>query len=487
MAALLRVRPGFPFTFGLTLAVIGLIAYPFGAGLWYNNTGVADSDWVKELYVRKEVALADAPSPRVLIVGGSGCLFTIDAEHIGARLGKPAVNLCSHAGVALEYFLAYARRHARPGDSVVIVPEHRVLFRKEPEIAETKWKYFSTWDRRHYLEHGLIGALKSIYRIPFRDLAAAKQGLEAHEQRNAGYPASRLSTAGDMRLRTPITPTRLKNLKDLFVLPSPAADVLVRDMVRWAKGRGVHLYAVPEATALAPEDYPLTETLFALMKTWWRDRGVTLLVPHEDGRLPPDLFQDTAQHGGAGLQYVWSNHIADAMLGVSSEARDILLLPSHPVEGEPSQRTLPKGARAMVYSPEEERAWGVINDSGIARAIGGGARVFAGAPSLSVPGFDVETVSSKRETEAEVLRRHAGDIILRCPSGQEPPPPGFRVRTESAGGKCSILIDGRDIAAPWPHTQIRTLDAGRAIVTGVYQFDADGTVLTDWLGELKRQ
>lgn len=485
MAAALHVRPGFLAIFTVTLALAGLVAYPVGAALWYNNAGAAGIDWTNELYVRKDVALAEAVSPRVLFVGGSGCLFTIDAELIGARLGKPAVNLCSQASIALEYFLAHARRHARPGDTVIIVPEHRVLFRKEPQISEDKWKYFTTWDRRHYFEHGLIGGLRTLYRIPFRDLASAKQGVGPHEKRNTVYPAYRLGPAGDMRLRMSITPTRLKNLEDLFVLPSPAADTLVREMVSWANGRGVHVYAVPEATSLAPEDYPLTNQLFALMKTWWSDRGVKLLVPYEDGRLPPDLFLDTAQHGGAGLQYVWSNHVADALLGTETNEKDILLLPSHPAEAEPFLRTPTKGARAMVYSTKEERPWGVINDAGIARAIGAGARVYLGSPSLRVPGYEIVAVSSKRETEAEVLKRHAGDKVFRCPPGS-PLPPEYRVRTEMSGGKCSILIEDRDVAEPWPNVQLRTMDTRRGILTGVYQFDADGTVLTEWLGELKK-
>lgn len=497
IAVALRVRPGFLFAFGLALACIGLVAYPLGTAYWYTNLGSPDADWVNDLHIRKEAALAAADSPRVLFVGGSGCLFTIDAELISERLGKPAVNLCSHAGVALEYFLAYARRHARPGDSVVIVAEHRVLFRKEPEISEIKWKYFTTWDRGHYWEHGLLGALRTLYRIPLRDLAAVKHERTEVNKGNITYPAYRMSPAGDMRLRMSITPTRLTNLPDLFVLPSPAADRLVREFTAWARGRGVSVYAVPEATSLAPADYPLTNDLFALKKTWWGDRGVTLLVPHEDGRLPPDLFQDTAQHGGAGLQYVWSNHVADALLDIEVKARDILLLPSHPVEGEPFLRTPPKGARAMVYSTSEERNWGVINADGIARAMAGGARVYVGAPSLRVPGYEVTTLSSKRETEADVVKRHAGDVILRCPPAAAPTELStvlrtavvetYRVRIESANGLCSILIDDRDLAAPWPHLQFRTLDAARGILTGVYQFDADGTVLTEWLGELHRQ
>lgn len=497
MAAVLRARPGFLAVFGLTLLVAGLVAYPVGVARWYTNIGNPEADWVNDLHIRKEVALATAPSPRVLLVGGSGCLFTLDAELIGQRIGKPAVNLCSHAGVALEYFLAYARRHARPGDSVVIAAEHRVLFRKEPEISEIKWKYFTTWDRGHYWEHGLIGGLRTLYRIPLRDLAAVKHERTEADKGNITYPAYRMSPFGDMRLRMPMTPARLTNLADLFVLPSPAADQLVRDFSSWARGRGVRVYAVPEATSLAPEDYPLTNELFALKKNWWGDRGVTLLVPHEDGRLPPDLFQDTAQHGGAGLQYVWSNHVADALIGASIEARDILLLPSHPVEGEPFLRTPPKGARAMVYSTKEQRAWGVINDAGIARAIANGARVFAGAPSLRVPGYDITTISSKRETEAELSKRHAGEMILRCPPNAAPSVmptvlrtgvlEEYRLRIETANGMCSILIDDRDLAAPWPHRQLRTLDAARGILTGVYQFDADGTVLTEWLGELKKQ
>ena len=497
MAVALRARPGFLFAFGLALACIGLIAYPLGAAYWYSNLGSPDADWVNELHIRKEVALAETDSPRFLFIGGSGCLFTIDAELISERLGKPAINLCSHAGVALEYYLAYARRHARPGDSVVIAVEHRGLFRKEPAISEIKWKYFTTWNRGHYWEHGLLGGLQTLYRIPLRDLAEAKHERTEADKGNITYPAYRMSRSGDMRLRMAVTPARNANLPENFVLPSPAADQLVREFTSWARGRGVHVYAVPEATALAPEDYPLANELFALKKTWWVDRGVTLLIPHEDGRLPPDIFQDTPKHGGAGLQYVWSNHVADALLGTTAESRDILLLPSHPVEGEPFLRTPPKGARAMVYSTTEERAWGVINDAGIARAMAGGARVYVGAPSLRIPGYEVSTLSSKRETEAEIVKRHAGDAILRCPPAAAPTELStvlrtavvetYRVRIEATNGLCSILIDDRDLAAPWPHLQFRTLDAARGILTGVYQFDADGTVLTEWLGELHRQ
>ena len=137
---------GVPLIWFLTVLALGAVLYPVSVARYYNNVGRQhDADWVHHLFLRKEAALQLAPSgPRVLIVGGSGCLFSLDAAVLERELEQPVINLCSHAGVGLEYMLARARRHARPGDTVLLALEYRVLnlpdqiVNDEPKLNECK-------------------------------------------------------------------------------------------------------------------------------------------------------------------------------------------------------------------------------------------------------------------------------------------------------------------------------------------------------------
>lgn len=152
----IETGPGFSGSWILTVAILGGLAYPAIVAAWYNNLGNTNGDWVHHLFLRKEAALHLAgDAPRVLIAGGSGCLFSFDAEALERELKQPVVNLCSHAGAGLEYMLARTRRHVRPGDTVILNPEYRVLISPDPRQTRIEWDYFTTWDRRHYLEHGL--------------------------------------------------------------------------------------------------------------------------------------------------------------------------------------------------------------------------------------------------------------------------------------------------------------------------------------------
>ncbi|MCC7418387.1 MAG: hypothetical protein IT176_14720 [Acidobacteria bacterium] len=108
------------------IAVLGLAwigAYAF------NAAGLdTDVSWTRSVYLQKRaIAASLPPGPRVLVVGGSGVHYGVDALELERELRMPAVNFGLHAGLGLGPILALALDEVRAGDIVVLIPEFGIL------------------------------------------------------------------------------------------------------------------------------------------------------------------------------------------------------------------------------------------------------------------------------------------------------------------------------------------------------------------------
>jgi hypothetical protein len=63
------------------------------------------------------------PSPKVLLVGGSGTLFGMDSGYLEGRLGIPVVNHGLHGGMPLDWLLDVSLRYVNKDDIVVLTLE----------------------------------------------------------------------------------------------------------------------------------------------------------------------------------------------------------------------------------------------------------------------------------------------------------------------------------------------------------------------------
>lgn len=77
--------------------------------------------------IAKLTRLQDAPSPRLIIVGGSGSAFGIDSELIRKETAFEPVNMGLYAGFGIDYLLNQVREGAREGDTVLLIPEYDIL------------------------------------------------------------------------------------------------------------------------------------------------------------------------------------------------------------------------------------------------------------------------------------------------------------------------------------------------------------------------
>jgi hypothetical protein len=517
----------------VTLALLGGLVYPLGVALYYNNAGrQPDADWVRHLFLRKEAALALAGAgPRVLVVGGSGCLFSLDVAVMERELGQPVVNLCSHAGLGLEYFLARARRHARSGDTVVLALEYRVMNFPDGSQSNIEWNYFTSWDRRHYLEHGVRDAYGMLYRIPFSGLwesgAAWKRIREGYRDQ-LHYDVLAMTAGGNLHQSTGNLKPLFGRIELQFHPPSEYTGQMVGEFAKWAKGRGVRVVGAYQAAAVDAVDDWRTKEYFRLLPEWWRGLGIEPMGTPEQAKWRPAYFMDTMHHGGPGVAYQNGLRVAAAMRGGSTAGGgEVLLLPAHP-----SRSVLPlparEGAEVELWAEGDEEAEGRVR-----AYLQSGRRVRASTSALGnqlrARGFTVKPTVEEYTTAKEVLEANRERIVVACV--RRDAPAGFaldgmragvaaagvwregqwtmeqgektaalatrfeaglatgermeyRVEIQATESGCGIKTYEVDRYPSGAAVRMMVIDPARGIAKGLYEFGADGRAEVRWLGEV---
>lgn len=97
-------------------------------GYGYNVYYGGELSWLRAMYQRK-VAIAQQleGSKRLIITGGSGAHYTVNAQLMEQALGIPVVNLGLDGPVGLDVILPSVLDVIRSGDTVLLIPEYLLL------------------------------------------------------------------------------------------------------------------------------------------------------------------------------------------------------------------------------------------------------------------------------------------------------------------------------------------------------------------------
>jgi hypothetical protein len=85
------------------------------------------SAWAHGLYKQKLARLHQLRGNRIYVVSGSSSLFSLDTQVLSQAIGRPVLNLATHAGLGLSYILDRAEREMQPGDTIIFTPEYSLL------------------------------------------------------------------------------------------------------------------------------------------------------------------------------------------------------------------------------------------------------------------------------------------------------------------------------------------------------------------------
>ena len=100
----------------------------WGSGYFYNVRYGGELSWLRMMYEDKIAIASQIEAPRrLLITGGSGAHYTINAQLMEQELGFPVVNLGIDGPVGINVILPSILGQVRQGDIVLLVPEYLLL------------------------------------------------------------------------------------------------------------------------------------------------------------------------------------------------------------------------------------------------------------------------------------------------------------------------------------------------------------------------
>lgn len=287
------------FRFLLTVAISLVVALVLVALL--PVLGIARSSaeiaWVASLYADKTRIAETVNGPRILVVGGSGTLFSFDAEVATKRLGRPVVNYGTHAGLGLGYILDRAGRILRPGDVVLLAPEYEIL-QQQSAANEYAIQLTAFYDRAYLRRLPLTESFR--YMLGYDVLPSLAVGARVALHRP---PAQRtditLDSFGDARGNT-VAQSKgglpLDSVSDKRPI-SGIAEAALRRFMEEAKARQVQVIAIPPALVETPASQSAVFQAFQQSRAALFTRlGIAQLGVPPDGFLPPSDMYDSVYH-----------------------------------------------------------------------------------------------------------------------------------------------------------------------------------------------
>lgn len=163
------------------MVLLSLLLLTVLTGLW--RLLPVDQDHFFAATIDKHRRLAQASSPKIVLVGGSNLACGVDSERLQQALHQPVVNMGLHADIGLAYMLAEIRDHLSSGDQVIIVPEYEQFFGlrnghmgvlKVMSYQRRGWRHLHTcgqWQvvilqALNYLQGKVKYALEEVFRVP---------------------------------------------------------------------------------------------------------------------------------------------------------------------------------------------------------------------------------------------------------------------------------------------------------------------------------
>jgi hypothetical protein len=105
------------------IALLSLAILLTGVAIGQYDARAQDDNYLAAV-LEKDRIIRSAPSPKIVLVGGSNLAFGVDSKMMQDSLGLPVVNMGLYAKLGLKYMLAQVRPYIKAGDVVVVVPEY---------------------------------------------------------------------------------------------------------------------------------------------------------------------------------------------------------------------------------------------------------------------------------------------------------------------------------------------------------------------------
>lgn len=291
------------------LAMLGVIAV-------LPLTGAIKTDpsapWIDGLYKQKIAALRAQPHGRIYVVSGSSSLFSLDTKVLSDAVGRPVINLATHAGLGLTYILDRAEREMQPGDTIIFTPEYPLLT-LPPEPSNITIDYVSFFDRGYiatrpaaeqmhfYLGYGFIDSVIETIKTLRTGKQVGRDDLTIDALGNARGNTVALSVKESAQFAP--------NGETSAITPQAIADL--QKFADLARARHARILAFPIALIRLPGfETPGQKALRDHVRALFRQMGMVTRGDDDTGWLDPSGIYDSAVHANDAGRAVYTARIA---------------------------------------------------------------------------------------------------------------------------------------------------------------------------------
>ena len=255
------------------------------------------STWIHSLVEAKEHAAANIEGPRLIVLGGSGTLYSLRARDLSRELGIPVLNAGLHAGLGRRYILDMGRRLARPGDTIVLSLEYELYFEHEhnPVLVD----YLSAWEPQYFRAFDLADQVNDIFTMKFSRLVnpLLLQAFNAYPPYDFYVDGEGDLLRNNSVLKLAIMARNISEPPAVRPVPAYAREDFA-GFADWALAHHVRLLAVPPCTAFfhALVDDPGYEQRFEAIEATFRELGIPFVQHLRESLLDRGLFFDSMYH-----------------------------------------------------------------------------------------------------------------------------------------------------------------------------------------------
>lgn len=291
------------------LATLALIAMaPLVPGMKTDPS----SPWIDGLYRQKIAALRALPDQRIYVVSGSSSLFSLDTKVLSHAVGRPVINLATHAGLELPYILNRAERQMQPGDTIIFTPEYP-LMGLAVEPGQLVIDYVAFFDRG-YIASRPLGEQVHFY-LGYGFLDSIVETLKTiRTGRQVGRDDLTIDALGNARGNTVALSVKDKREFAPHGAPAPISPGEVAELRKFAdmaRQKHVTILALPPALIHLPGyETQAQKASRAHVRAVFRDLGMTVRGGDADGWIEPDGIYDSGSHANDAGRAIYTARIA---------------------------------------------------------------------------------------------------------------------------------------------------------------------------------
>ncbi len=262
----------------------------------------------------KDKLLANTPTPRLILIGGSNLSFGIDSSIIKERTGLNPVNTAIHASLGLKYMMEETKDYIRPGDIVLIAAEYSQFYKQDAYGREELLRTVLDVDRKSLRGLNLRQWVMITRYIPKYSMSKIKPSEYVHKEPNPQsiYLRQSFNEFGDVDIHW--------TLDNEYFDPYPPISgrfnqQIIEDLLEFeafVADKGATLFVT--YPGLGAQSYEYMEEQILHVERVLSTSGLVVLGTPDRFSMPRDLLFNTPYHlNRTGVEYRTGLLIEDLM------------------------------------------------------------------------------------------------------------------------------------------------------------------------------